>query len=97
MKAREKKRRKCIFRVLLAVLLLMVPGLSVLLYGPVKTPASLEKVADFLLFVMRYQGIYLFDNTVSSVFYNLSKGRIQPAIGKDYTRVYNFKLQMKSN
>jgi penicillin V acylase-like amidase (Ntn superfamily) len=37
------------------------------------------------------------DNTVWSVVYNLSTGRIQLAMGTDYTRVHNFKLDMKNN
>ena len=61
MKAKKKKRRRRIVRILLVLLLLAVVGLSVLLYGPVKTLASLEKVDDFPLYVMRYQGTYFFD------------------------------------
>ena len=60
-KAKKKKRRRRIRRVLLAFLLVTVLGLSALLYGPVKTLASLEKVDDFPLYVMRFQGSYLFD------------------------------------
>ena len=61
MKAQKKKRRKQIKRIFLALALLAVLGLSVLLYGPVKTLSSLEKVDDFPLYVMRYHGTYFFD------------------------------------
>jgi predicted choloylglycine hydrolase len=61
MKAKKKKRSRRIIRVLLALLLLIVVGLSILLYAPVKTLASLEKVDDFPLYVMRYHGTYFFD------------------------------------
>ncbi|MHC4070347.1 MAG: carcinine hydrolase/isopenicillin-N N-acyltransferase family protein, partial [Planctomycetota bacterium] len=33
-------------------------------------------------------------NTVWSVVYNLSTGRVQLAMGKDYDKVHNFKLEM---
>ena len=61
MKAKKKKKRRRIVRILLVLLLLAVVGLSILLYGPVKTLSSLEKVDDFPLYVMRYHGTYLFD------------------------------------
>ncbi|MDH4240429.1 MAG: hypothetical protein OEW48_12780 [Phycisphaerae bacterium] len=61
MKAKKKKKRRRIVRILLVLLLLAVVGLSILLYGPVKTLSSLEKVDDFPLYVMRYEGAYFFD------------------------------------
>ena len=82
MKARKKKRHSRIIRVLLALLLLMVLGLSVLLYGPVKTLASLEKVDDFPLYVMRYQGTYFFDlfaeEGIDWVFYRRLYKKVNP-------------------
>ncbi len=61
MKPRKTKRRKRIRRILLGCLLALVLGLAVLLYGPVRTVTSLEKVDDYPLFVMRYHGEYFFD------------------------------------
>ncbi len=61
MKTKKKKKRRRIVRILLVLLLLAVVSLSILLYGPVKTLASLEKVDDFPLYVMRYHGTYFFD------------------------------------
>ena len=66
MKTAKKKRkpRKLRKKILVALLFLFVMGLitlSVLLYGPVTALASLEKVDDFPLYVMRYNGEYFFD------------------------------------
>jgi len=64
MKPEKTKRHKRRRKVLLSLLLVVAVGLSVLSflsYGPVKTLASLEKVDDFPLYVMRFQGTYLFD------------------------------------
>ncbi len=82
MKTNKKKRRRHIIRVLSAVVLLIVPGLSVLLYGPVKTLASLEKVDDFPLYVMNYEGTYFFDlfaeEGIDWVFYRKFYKQVNP-------------------
>jgi Linear amide C-N hydrolases, choloylglycine hydrolase family len=60
----KKKRRRCVKRVLLAlviVLVVVLVALAILLYNPVRTLATLEKVDDFPLYVMHYKGSYLFD------------------------------------
>lgn len=80
MKARKKKRRKRIKRIFPALVLPAVPGLSVPLYGPVKTPASPEKMNDFTLFVMRYQGTYLFDLFVEAGSYQMVYRKIYDKI-----------------
>lgn len=62
--AKKKKPRKLRKKILAALLFLLVMGLitlSVLLYGPITAMASLEKVDDFPLYVMRYHGEYFFD------------------------------------
>lgn len=61
MKQKKTKRRKRIRRILLGCLLLLVIGLGIVLYGPVRTMTSLEQVDDYPLYVMRYHGEYLFD------------------------------------
>ena len=61
MKQKKTKRRKRLKRILLGCLLALVIGLGVILYGPVRTVASLEQVDDYPLFVMRYHGDYFFD------------------------------------
>jgi len=61
MKKEKKKRHRRIRKVLLVLLLAFVVGLFALLYHPVRTMASLEKVDDFPLYVMRYHGEYFFD------------------------------------
>ncbi len=64
MKTGKKKPHKLRKKILAALLFLFVMGLitlSVLLYGPVTAMASLEKVDDFPLYVMRYNGEYFFD------------------------------------
>lgn len=58
------KRHKFIKRALKVLLLLLavvLVALAVLLYAPVRTMASLEKVDDFPLYVMKYRGGYFFD------------------------------------
>ncbi len=62
--AKKKKRNKFRKKILATLLFLFVMGLitlSVFLYGPVTALASLEKVDDFPLYVMRYNGEYFFD------------------------------------
>lgn len=61
MKEKKIKRRKRIIRILLVCLLVLVIGLGAILYGPVRTMASLERVDDYPLFVLRYHGNYFFD------------------------------------
>ncbi len=59
-----RKRRSIgrrILRVLLILFVVIVIGLSIVLYNPVRTVASLTKVDDYPLFVMKYKGTYLFD------------------------------------
>jgi predicted choloylglycine hydrolase len=60
-KKQNKKRRKPIKRIFLVCLLVLVVGLGVISYGPVRTMASLEQVDEYPLFVMRYHGDYFFD------------------------------------
>ena len=50
-----------VLRVLAVLLILIVLALGALLYNPVRTLATLEKVDDFPLYVMHYKGTYLFD------------------------------------
>jgi predicted choloylglycine hydrolase len=61
----EKKKRhkfiKRVLKVLLVLLVVLIVALSALLYAPVRTMASLEKVDDFPLYVMKYRGGYFFD------------------------------------
>jgi len=61
MKEKKKKRRKLIIRILLGFLLVLILGVGIISYGPVRTMASLERVDDYPLFVMRYHGDYFFD------------------------------------
>ena len=64
MKPEKTKRHKYIKKALTALLLLLAVvliSLAVLLYAPVRTMASLEKVDDFPLYVMKYRGGYFFD------------------------------------
>jgi predicted choloylglycine hydrolase len=63
-KPEKTKRHKFIKRalkVLLLLLVVLIVALSALLYAPVRTMASLEKVDDFPLYVMKYRGGYFFD------------------------------------
>jgi len=58
------KGHKCLKRVLKVLLLLLaiiLIAIGALLYAPLKTMASLEKVDDFPLYVMKYRGGYFFD------------------------------------
>jgi predicted choloylglycine hydrolase len=58
------KSHKCLKRVLKVLLLLLAViliAIAILLYAPLKTMASLEKVDDFPLYVMKYKGGYFFD------------------------------------
>ena len=62
MKSAKKKLHKLRNKILIALLALLVAllvTLGIVAYGPVKTLASLEKVDDFPLYVMRYHGTYL--------------------------------------
>ncbi len=64
MKPKKTKRHRRIRKVLLGLgifLAAVILLLSVVLYGPVTTLASLRKVDDFPLYVMHYRGTYLFD------------------------------------
>jgi len=61
---RGRKRHRCLRRVLrwLAVVLaLVVLVLAIVLYNPLRTLATLEKVDDYPLYVMHYKGTYFFD------------------------------------
>ena len=63
-KPEKKKRHKFLKRVLKILLLLLVViivTLAALLYAPIKTMASLQKVDDFPLYVMNYRSRYFFD------------------------------------
>jgi hypothetical protein len=64
MEEQKKKPRKLgrkILKALLILLVVIIIALSALLYYPVRTMASLEKVDDFPLYTMKYHGDYLFD------------------------------------
>jgi predicted choloylglycine hydrolase len=64
MKGQKKKRSKLIKRTLTALLILAVVviiALFALLYCPVSTIASLEKVDDYPLYTMKYRGGYFFE------------------------------------
>lgn len=60
-KTKKRKHRKKILKALLVFVALLLVVLVVVLYNPVRTMASLEKVDDFPLYVMRYHGGYFFD------------------------------------
>ncbi|MHC4585411.1 MAG: hypothetical protein ACYS3N_12830, partial [Planctomycetota bacterium] len=60
-KTKPHKLRKRILTALLILAAVVVIALSALLYCPVRTMASLEKVDDFPLYVMKYHGEYFFD------------------------------------
>jgi len=63
-KPKKTKRHKIIKRALKILLLLLavvIVALAALLYAPIRTMASLEKVDDFPLYVMKYRGGYFFD------------------------------------
>lgn len=61
--SKKKPRRsfRRVLRVLAVVLPVLLLALGTLLYNPVRTLATLEKVDDFPLYVMHYNGTYLFD------------------------------------
>jgi len=61
---KEKKPHKLRKRILTALLFLLLMGLialSALLYAPITALSSLEKVDNYPLYVMRYNGEYFFD------------------------------------
>jgi len=60
---RKKRRRRFrrVLRILAVLLVLFLLALGALLYNPVRTLGTLEKVDDFPLYVMHYKGTYLFD------------------------------------
>ena len=58
---KRRGRLRKVLRALAIVLVVAVLALCVLLYNPVRTLATLEKVDDFPLYVMHYRGTYLFD------------------------------------
>ncbi|MBN1805362.1 MAG: linear amide C-N hydrolase [Sedimentisphaerales bacterium] len=60
-KPKPRKFARKILKVLLVLLVLLIIALSALLYSPVKTIASLEKVDDFPLYTMKYHNYYFFD------------------------------------
>jgi hypothetical protein len=63
-KPEKTKWHQCIKRILKVLLILLaviLVALAALLYAPVRTMASLEKVDDFPLYVMKYHGGYFFD------------------------------------
>jgi len=63
-KAARTMRRSRKRRILLGLVIMLSTALlilSVFLYNPVRTLATLEKVDDFPLYVMHYKGTYLFD------------------------------------
>ena len=60
-KTKPHKLRKRILKALLILAAVVVIALSALLYAPVRTMTSLEKVDDFPLYVMKYHGEYFFD------------------------------------
>jgi penicillin V acylase-like amidase (Ntn superfamily) len=64
MEEQKKKPRKLgrkILKALLILLVVIVIALSALLYSPVRTMSSLEKVDDFPLYTMKYRSYYFFD------------------------------------
>jgi len=58
---KRRRRLKRLLKVLAIVLVVVLLVLGALLYNPVRTLATLEKVDDFPLYVMHYKGTYLFD------------------------------------
>jgi len=60
-KKKPHRLRKKILTALLFLLLMGLITISVFLYAPITAMASLEKVDDFPLYVMRYKGEYFFD------------------------------------
>ena len=60
-KLKSHKYLKRVLKVLLLLLVIILIAIGALLYAPLKTMASLEKVDDFPLYVMKYRGGYFFD------------------------------------
>jgi len=60
-KTKQRRRLKRVFQSLAIVLAVVLAALAALLYNPVRTLATLEKVDDFPLYVMYYRGTYLLD------------------------------------
>ncbi len=60
-KKKPHKLRRKILTALLILAAVVVIALSALLYCPVRTMATLEKVDDFPLYTMKYRGEYFFD------------------------------------
>jgi len=60
-KKKRRRRVKRVLRALAIVLVVVLVALAALLYNPVRTLATLEKVDDSPLYVMHYRGSYLFD------------------------------------
>jgi predicted choloylglycine hydrolase len=63
-KRQKAKRHRRIRKALLCLAVtaaILLSVLSAVLYAPVRTMASLEKIDAFPLYVMRYRGTYLFD------------------------------------
>ena len=58
---KRRGRLKKVLKVLAIVLVVLLLLLGALLYNPVRTLATLEKVDDYPLYVMHYKGTYLFD------------------------------------
>ncbi len=58
---KRHRRLRRVLKVLAFLLVLLAVLLGVVLYNPVRTLATLEKVDDFPLYVMHYKGTYLFD------------------------------------
>jgi predicted choloylglycine hydrolase len=60
-KKKQHKLRRKILTALLILTVVIIVALSALLYCPVRTMATLEKVDDYPLYTMRYRGEYFFD------------------------------------
>lgn len=60
-KVKGHRHFKRALKILLLLLAVVIVALVALLYAPVRTIASLEKVDDFPLYVMNYRGGYFFD------------------------------------
>jgi len=58
---KRRGRLKRVLKVLAILLVVVLLILGALLYNPVRTLATLEKVDDYPLYVMHYKGTYLFD------------------------------------
>ncbi|MHC4203114.1 MAG: linear amide C-N hydrolase [Planctomycetota bacterium] len=60
-KVKSHRHLKRAMKILLFLLAVILIALAALLYAPFRTMASLEKVDDFPLYVMKYKGGYFFD------------------------------------